>query len=69
MTEHELNMKENAKELLKDFWNEFWNEVEKADARSWVPPKIDRDEFIKKYNPVDRTITLKPDGKRGKNDN
>ena len=69
MTEHELNIKENTKELLIDIWNEFWDSVEKADARSWVPPKIDRDEFMKRYNPVDRTIALKPDGKRGNNDN
>lgn len=49
--------------------NNVWDGIKKADSKHWVPPKINVDtieKFMKKYNPVDRTVALKPDGYIGK---
>ena len=46
--------------------NDVWDRIKKADSKRWVPPKIDKEKFMKKYNPVDMTVALKPDGYRGK---
>jgi hypothetical protein len=52
--------------LFQSILNDFWDRIKKADSKRWVPPKINIEKFMKKYNPVDRTVALKPDGYRGK---
>ena len=56
------------KMLLQSIPNDVWDRIKKADSKRWVPPKINIEKFMKKYNPVDRTIALKPDLKRSNNE-
>lgn len=37
--------------LLQIIPNDVWDRIKKADSKRWVPPKINIEKFMKKYNP------------------